>query len=66
MDDGMEHKTDRIDKNVPFLALDLLASVITARIDGAATLLGTLHALTVDHAGGRACLPLHQVTAQQV
>ncbi len=33
MNDGVEQKAYRIDKNVPLLALDLLARIIARRID---------------------------------
>ena len=33
MNDGMQHQTQRIDENMPLLALDLLARIIAMRID---------------------------------
>ena len=53
MDDGVEQKAQCVDKNVPLLALDLLARIVPVRIN-AGPLFRAFHALAVDDGGGRA------------
>ena len=42
-----------MDKNVPLLALDLLACIVTGRIDAGPPLFRAFDALAVDDGGGR-------------
>ena len=41
MDDGVEQQTERIDENMPLLALDLLARIVSRRIDAGPPCMGT-------------------------
>jgi hypothetical protein len=42
MNDGMEQQAYRIDKNVPLLALDLLARIVPVRINARPPYMGRL------------------------
>src|SRR5271163_3107855 len=55
--DGVQHETLGVDQDMPLLALDLLAGVVTVRIDRSPALFRALHALGVDDGRGRAGLP---------
>ncbi len=52
-----------IDHDMPLLAVDLLARIITRRVDVRPALFSAFNALAVDHAGGWAGLPITQLTA---
>src|SRR5271154_3825987 len=52
-----------IHQDMALLPFDLLARIITRRIDVRAAFLGAFNALAVDDAGGRARLPIDQLAA---
>src|SRR5271169_5627719 len=55
--DGVQHETLAVDQDMPLLALDLLAGVVTVRIDRSPALLRALHALGINDRRGRTGLP---------
>ena len=58
MNDGMEHEAECIDENVPILTLDLVACIVTMRINAGPPLFGAFHALAIDAGDGRTGFPL--------
>src|SRR5580693_1836144 len=66
MDDGVQQQTQRIDENMPLLALDQLARIEPVRIDAAPPFFGALHALTIDDGGGGARFSFRLVAAFDV
>src|ERR1700679_1522789 len=55
--DRVQHEALGVDQDMPLLALDLLAGVVTVRIDPGPALLRALHTLGVDDRRSRAGLP---------
>src|SRR5580658_7033689 len=53
----MQHQALRIDQNVPLLALDLLARIISMRIDVGTAFFRALDALRIDNCHGRTGFP---------
>jgi hypothetical protein len=62
MNHRMHQQTLGIHHDMPLLAVDLLARIITRRIDVSAAFFGAFNALAVDDAGGRTRLPASKST----
>ena len=65
-DDGVQRQPLCIDQDMPLLAFDLLARVISVWVDMSAALFRTLDALSVDDCSGRTGLPWGLLSAFDV
>src|SRR5271167_2702770 len=63
MNHRMHQQALGIHQDMPFLPIDLLARIITRRIDVRAAFFSAFNALAVDDAGGWAGLPIDQLAA---
>src|SRR6202789_2860293 len=63
MNHSMHQQALGIHQDMALLPFDLLARIVTGRIDVRATFFSAFHALAVDNAGGWTGLPIAQLTA---